>query len=191
MNSGMDKSEVRQAVRAKRDVAYRNAPTGTGDVFAKQFLGSVPVLRQAVVSGYLRTQSEADPGPILEALRRQGHEILLPTVEAKRELVFRHFVADSELVDGPLGIRMPPRSARQIDPDLLIVPLIAFDRTGHRLGYGAGYFDRALERLRKVKKIVAVGLAYAVQEVDRIPHEAHDQKLDWIVTEKEAIEVGR
>jgi 5-formyltetrahydrofolate cyclo-ligase len=187
----MDKAAIRQAVRAKREAAYKNSPATIGATFAEQFLRSIPVPPQAVVAGYNRTQSEADPARILEALSSRGHDLVLPCVEGKTELVFRLFDANVALVVGPLGIGMPARTSRQVDPDLLIVPLLAFDRLGHRLGYGAGYYDRTLQKLRERKVILTVGLAYAVQEVDSIPHEAHDQRLDWIVTEREAIQARR
>jgi 5-formyltetrahydrofolate cyclo-ligase len=191
MSSGMDKAGLRQAARARREAAHRAAPAATPIQFAKLFFAAVPVPPGATVAAYMRTEAEADPAPIVDELRRRGHVIAMPSVEGKGALVFRLFDDETRFVAGSYGIPMPSKSARSLDPDLLIVPLIAFDRSGHRLGYGAGYYDRTLEKLKKIKPILTVGLAYAVQEVDSIPHEAHDQPLDWIVTEKEAIKARR
>ena len=91
---------------------------------------------------------------------------------------------------GPYGIKEPKYSAVQVHPCLLLVPLLAFDRRGLRLGYGGGYYDRTLAALRAKNKILAVGIAYSIQEVDAMPVADHDQPLDWIVTEREAIEIG-
>jgi 5-formyltetrahydrofolate cyclo-ligase len=186
------KNALRAAARARRAEADKAVPKTIGEVFARIFFDAVPVSSAASVAAYVRTQSEADPKCILSELRRRGHVIALPSVEATRKqpLVFRIFDSES-LVMGAYGIPMPPRSAKPVEPDVIIVPLVAFDRAGHRLGYGAGYYDRTIAALRARKAIVTVGLAYAVQEVDSIPSEAHDQRLDWIVTEKEAIQVRR
>ena len=86
-----------------------------------------------------------------------------------------------------MGIPEPLESARAVEPDLLFVPLACFDRRGHRIGYGAGYYDRSLELLRAIKRIHAVGVAYGVCEVAAVPYEAHDQSLDVVVTEHETI----
>jgi 5-formyltetrahydrofolate cyclo-ligase len=138
----------------------------------------------------VRIQSEADPKEILVELKKRGHVVALPFVDGgKQPLIFREFDADRSLVAGPYGTLMPPSTARSVVPDILIVPLLAFDRAGHRLGYGAGYYDRTLAGLRAQRAILAVGLAYAAQEVDSVLPEAHDQTLDWVVTEREAIRI--
>ena len=91
---------------------------------------------------------------------------------------------------GPLGYQIPPEEAPEVQPDVLLVPLLAFDRRGFRLGYGGGFYDRTLEKLRALKKVTAIGVAYAGQEIDAVPYEEFDQRLDWIMTEKETIKCG-
>ena len=188
-----NKDRLRDSARARRAEADRVAPQKTARTFEEKFSASVLVDPGVIVAGYVKTQSEADPSLILETLRARGHVIALPVVEVgKREpLTFRTFDPNKKLVSGPFGIPVPALSEAAVEPDLIIVPLVAFDRAGHRLGYGAGYYDRTIEALRKTKAVLTVGLAYAVQEVDRVPAEDHDQRLDWIVTEKEAIRVRR
>jgi 5-formyltetrahydrofolate cyclo-ligase len=102
-------------------------------------------------------------------------------------LIFRSWRPGEPTRAGSMSIREPLEDAPVVDPDLLFVPLACFDRRGHRLGYGAGYYDRTLARLRATKPIHAVGVAYGVCEVPAVPYEAHDQTLDAVVTEQEAI----
>jgi 5-formyltetrahydrofolate cyclo-ligase len=94
------------------------------------------------------------------------------------------------LVDGPFGTREPPAGTPELPPEVLILPLVAFDRRGYRLGYGGGYYDRTLAVLRRQGRALAVGVGFAAQEVVAVPCGRHDQRLDWIVTEREAIEPG-
>jgi 5-formyltetrahydrofolate cyclo-ligase len=102
-------------------------------------------------------------------------------------LVFRQWKPGDPLVAGKMDIPEPRASAPVLDPDLLFVPLAAFDRAGQRIGYGAGFYDVTLEALRARKPIVAVGVAYAAQEVEAVPREDHDERLDFILTERELI----
>ena len=142
-------------------------------------------------SGFVPIRSEIDPMPLLAWLHKSGRQTALPTV-GKRDapLVFRLWAPGDEMYLGPYGIKEPKYSAVQVHPCLLLVPLLAFDRRGLRLGYGGGYYDRTLAALRAKNKILAVGIAYSIQEVDAMPVADHDQPLDWIVTEREAIEIG-
>jgi 5-formyltetrahydrofolate cyclo-ligase len=103
-------------------------------------------------------------------------------------LVFRLWRHGEPTAKGKMGIAEPLPSAAEVDPDVLFVPLAAFDRSGHRIGYGAGFYDRTLEKLRSKKPICAVGIAYANQALAKIPHEAHDQRLDYVLTEQELID---
>ena len=105
-------------------------------------------------------------------------------------LVFRQWAPGDALVLGRWNIKVPPEEAPEVLPDVLLVPLLAFDRRGFRLGYGGGFYDRTLEKLRTLKKVTAIGIAYAGQEVDAVPYEEFDQRLDWIMTEKESFKCG-
>lgn len=186
------KSDLRRAARAKRAAAAKAAPRNVRALFARQFLGAIPVKAGAVVAGYAATGTEADPHAILRALERRGHAIALPAVRgAAMPLAFRAWHHPQKHVTGAFGIQQPHGGARVLVPDVLIVPMTAFDRNGHRLGQGGGFYDRTLKLLRRCKPILAVGLAYAAQEVDSLAVEVHDELLDWIVTEREAIFVRR
>ena len=141
-----------------------------------------------VVSGFLPIGSEINTLKALDRFRELGCTICLPcVVEKDAPLVFRAWTPGDELIEESFGTRAPADTAAVVEPDLLLVPMLAFDRDGYRLGYGGGFYDRSLDRLRGMKRVVAVGVAFAGQEVDAVPHDALDQPLDWIVTEKEAI----
>ena len=92
---------------------------------------------------------------------------------------------------GPFGIAEPKQSAEVLRPDVLLVPLLAFDRVGYRLGYGGGFYDRTLRELRALKPVLAIGVAFAAQETPETPRGSMDEKLDWVITEREAIEILR
>ena len=184
------KKELRAIAAIKRVEAASGSP-GASHLVAAHFRRNVQNLPIGPVSGFVPIRSEIDPMPLLAWLRKSGRQTALPTV-AKRDapLVFRLWVPGDEMRLGPYGIEEPKCSAVQIHPCLLLVPMLAFDRHGSRLGYGGGYYDRSLAALRAKKKVVAVGVAYSMQEVDVIPSADYDQRLDWIVTEREAIEIG-
>ena len=129
--------------------------------------------------------------PLLARLARLGCVVALPSVVSSGEiLLFRRYRPGDPLLTGSHGTREPLPGAPLVSPDVLIVPLLAFDRAGHRLGYGGGYYDRTLRALRASSSIRAVGLAYAFQEVEAVPAEPFDEKLDMIITELGPIPVG-
>jgi 5-formyltetrahydrofolate cyclo-ligase len=133
-------------------------------------------------------RGEIDPRPLLIALGASGARTAMPTIAAQdAPLIFRAWRDGDPLQRGALGIQEPLSEAEILVPDIVLVPLAAFDRNGHRIGYGAGHYDRALSKLRLEKRIVAVGLAFAVQEVESVPAEAHDVPLDDVLTENESI----
>ena len=139
----------------------------------------------AVVSGYLPIRDEADPRALMAALAGKGHVLALPSViERGAPLVFRRWSpGDATLID-MFGLTEPLASAEIMTPSIVLVPMLAFDAAGTRLGYGGGYYDRTLATLRAAGKLVAVGIAYAGQEVPGLPRRDHDEPLDAIVTEK-------
>ncbi|WP_395697878.1 5-formyltetrahydrofolate cyclo-ligase [Methylocella sp.] len=148
----------------------------------------VEKFRPGVVSAYFSLRDEASTALLLERLAADGARTALPiTGRRGTPLVFRLWRPGDPLVEGKMGIAEPAPEAPEVAPDLLFVPLAAFDRAGHRIGYGAGFYDRTLAGLRAVKPIVAVGVAYASQEAAKIPHEDHDEPLDFVLTEKELI----
>ena len=101
----------------------------------------------------------------------------------------RAFAFGDELASGQWGIREPKPEAAEVAPDILLVPLLAFDRTGHRIGYGAGYYDMTIAKFRDVKPIVAVGIAFAAQEIEQVPVTPRDARLDLVLTEREIIDL--
>lgn len=137
-----------------------------------------------IVSLFLPMAEEIDPRPAIERIHASGGAIALPVVTGKRtHLDFRRWAPGEPLIPGVWNIPEPPPSAPSVEPDVVIVPLVAFDRRGGRLGYGAGFFDRTLAVHRARKPLRAIGFAFACQEVEAVPIEAHDEPLDAIVTE--------
>lgn len=140
-----------------------------------------------VVAGYVPIRGELDPLPLMQALAARGAALALPVVMGPdRPLTFRAWRDGDRLDRSPLGIREPQAGAAEVTPDIVLVPLAAFDAAGHRIGYGAGHYDRTLQRLRAGRPVVAAGVAFAVQEIAEVPAAAHDVVLDYVLTERGA-----
>lgn len=185
------KAAARADARTRRKAAFSDDPAGAAEAVRRNFLEAIDVPARAVVAGYGPFKDELDPGPLLRHFHATGHVCALPAAdEPEAPLVFRRWRPEDALGHGSLGEPAPPKDSPPVEPDVLLVPLLAFDRQGWRLGYGGGYYDRTLARLRASRQILAVGLAFAAQEADAVPHDERDQRLDWIVTEAEAIRVG-
>ena len=141
-----------------------------------------------VASAYWAIGDEVVTLPLLRALHAAGVAVALPlTGRRGTPLVFRGWRPGAPMVAGRMNIPEPGLEAPILVPDLLFVPLAAFDRRGHRIGYGAGFYDRTLAGLRATRAVLAVGVGYAAQEVGRVPNEAHDQPVDLVLTERELI----
>ena len=141
-----------------------------------------------VVSVYWPIRSELNTRPLIEALAAKGLRVVLPVMHKVRHpLVFRVFTPGDDLVKGPYGLSEPAPEKEALDPDIIFSPLAAFDRLGYRLGYGGGIYDATLAGLRPRKRVVVIGLAYACQEADRVPTEPHDERLDYVLTERETL----
>lgn len=138
------------------------------------------------VSAYWPMRSEADPRPVLEALHARGLPLCLPAIVDKR-MIFRRWVPYEPIVPGGFGTLVPDPAQPESVPAILIVPLAAFDRRGYRIGYGKGYYDA---KISEISPVTSIGIAYAAQEIDAVPDEPHDRRLDWIVTERETIRCG-
>jgi 5-formyltetrahydrofolate cyclo-ligase len=146
----------------------------------------------AVVAGFLPIRDELDPRPALTAFRELGLQLVLPVVVARNEpLVFRVWSLETVLEPDSFGIPAPPVWAEVLSPDLLLVPMLAFDRQGERLGYGAGFYDLTLTLLRAQRRTLAIGVAFAAQEVEAVPVSARDATLDAVVTENDVLWFGR
>ena len=179
----MTKNELRIEALAARARAAEAAGPRAALLIARRLLGDFVFMKGAIIAGYAAIGSEIDPFPLMAALTGQGHPLCLPRVEGK-ELTFRSWKPGEPLIPGPMNVPQPAASARERRPDLLIVPLLAFDNDGYRLGYGAGYYDRYLSEHRRKRTIRAIGIAYAGQHVAKLPHEQHDEPLDAVVTEE-------
>ncbi len=144
-----------------------------------------------VVSAFFPYKSEIDTRPLLGKLAGDGWTTCLPIViSLGQPLIFRRWLPGEPTTPGVWGIPRPIDDAPLVEPDVLLVPLMAFDRRGFRLGYGGGFYDRTLELLRAEKPITAIGVGYAAQEVDSVPHASHDQPLDFVMTEKGVFACG-
>ncbi len=181
---------LRQETRALRRTLARQAPRAAED--AARHLPDNLLGRFPVVSGYHPLGGEIDPGPLMRRLEAAGALLALPvTLDRDAPLIFRCHRPGERVWPDAIGVPSPSPEAAEIEPDLIITPLVAFDRTGARMGQGGGYYDRTLEVLRGRRPVFALGLAYAGQEVARIPDETHDQLLDAILTETGYIPVRK
>jgi 5-formyltetrahydrofolate cyclo-ligase len=182
------KAELRRTALQRRDQLDPEARATAARMVASRAL-PIDVAGGAVVSGFSPIRSEINPMPLLRRFADAGAELALPTIVARgKPLSFRAWTFGQELQRGQWGIREPKAEARELFPDVAIVPLAAFDRRGNRIGYGAGYYDLTLTALRAMKPIMALGIAYAVQEIDMVPALPHDAPLDLVLTEREVID---
>jgi 5-formyltetrahydrofolate cyclo-ligase len=177
------KADLRATALARRDALSDERRNAAAQAIAVRGL-PFEIKSGSVVAGYSPIRNEIDPAPLMQSLAVRGARLALPAITARgASLAFRAWSASDKLMLGPLGILEPSPAAAQLTPDIVLVPLAAFDRTGHRVGYGAGHYDVTLAHLRKVKAITAIGLAFAVQEAGTIPALSHDMKLDYVLTE--------
>jgi 5-formyltetrahydrofolate cyclo-ligase len=142
-----------------------------------------------IVSGFSPVKSEISPLPLMRRLADAGGALALPVIAGRGQpLTMRAWSFGAPLVPGVWGIREPAADAPEVFPDILIVPLLAFDRRGYRLGYGGGYYDRTIARLRAAKPITAIGIAFAAQQIDVVPTTPRDERLDLVLTESHTID---
>ena len=154
----------------------------------KKLLGAGLGIDTSIIAGYWPIRDEIDCRPALERLNERGYQIALPAVESESQiLAFRAWKPGDTLEGGPFGTFQPNRKALVLTPDMLLLPLVAFDQLGHRLGYGSGYYDRTIEALRFGGSVIAIGVGYDDQEVENIPWEGHDQVMDAVVTERRTL----
>ena len=182
------KAELRRDAVARRDALPADARATAAAVIAARPL-PVAVMPGAIVSGFSPLKTEINPIPLMRAFAAASAQLALPVVAGKgKPLTMRAWNFGDPLNAGVWGIREPKPEAPEVFPDILIVPLLAFDRTGQRIGYGAGYYDMTIGRLRAMKAVVAIGIAYAAQEVNEVPSTPRDAALDLVLTEREAID---
>ena len=193
MSAGLDaeKKAARVSAASAREAAHDKAKDSAPAALAARGL---PVARSAqnnVISAFHSFGTEISTFKLFDRLVAEGWTTALPVVVAKNApLLFRQWAPGEALVLGRWDIQIPPETAPEVRPDVLLVPMLAFDRKGYRMGYGGGFYDRTLAKLRALKKVTAIGIAYAGQEIDMVPRDEHDQPLDWIMTEQETFKCG-
>lgn len=184
-NLRVQKQALRLEMKALRAQAKADDPEA-GSALRDVFLRHLTLPPHFIIGGYVAFGSEIDPAPLIHVLRQRGHAIALPVVVEKGQpLLFRAYNPGSALVKNRYGIMEPDPAAAIVRPDILLVPLLAFDRQLYRLGYGGGYYDRSIRQLRAIKPIEALGLGFACQQVATVLHDEHDAPLDRIITEAE------
>lgn len=184
------KAAARRFAAEARAGAHAADSALAADAVADAFLARFPPQPDRVVSGYWPIGTEIDPRPLLLRLHEAGAPCALPTVIAPgAPLAFRRWTPDAELFPGPFRVPSPGSEAEALRPDVVLAPMLAFDRRGMRLGYGAGFYDRTLAQLRQGGTVLAVGLAFAAQELPEVPVDAFDAPLDAVLTEREFIDL--
>jgi 5-formyltetrahydrofolate cyclo-ligase len=185
------KRKARTAASKRRAEAHERLKDEAGAALAARGLPGGLHAAGGVISGFIPYKSEITTIPLLNRLAREGWRTALPVVIAPEQpLVFRAWAPGEPLVPGAWDIPIPPESAEEVLPDALLVPMLAFDGRGFRLGYGGGFYDRSLEKLRALKKVAAIGVAYHAQMVDEVPRGPHDAPLDYVMTEQETLACG-
>ena len=183
------KERIRREALARRDAMPPEMRQAAAQaIAAREF--PLAIAPGAIVSGFIALKSEINPLPLMQKLAGQGARLALPAIAGRGEpLILRAWEPGAPLGRGQWGIREPTADAAEVEPDILLVPLLVFDRAGHRIGYGAGYYDLTIARLRARKAVMAVGVAFAVQEVATVPATARDARLDLVLTEREMIDL--
>jgi 5-formyltetrahydrofolate cyclo-ligase len=177
-----EKRLLRVLARAKRAELTRACPD-----FAQRivdYADALPASRGTMVGGYVAMGDEADPTQMIAALRTRGCEVSFPLVHKGQPLTFHVPVEGEHWIRSGFGVLEPRPDWPLALPEVLLVPLLAFDATGYRLGYGGGYYDRTLAQFRAERPVTAIGVAFAGQEIECVPRDAGDQRLDAVVTEQ-------
>lgn len=181
-----DLSEEKAALREQAFAARKTAHQNRGDavlVARDYLLASRFLTGAAIISAYRPIRTEIDPTPLMEALHEAGHQLCVPVIQGKGlPLRFAQWWPGVAMQKGPFGAAIPV-DTDYLQPDLLVAPLVAFDRGCWRLGYGGGFYDRSLEELKAIKPVRAIGYAYSAQMMEAVPREPTDQRLDAVVTE--------
>jgi 5-formyltetrahydrofolate cyclo-ligase len=187
--SSQAKAELRREALRRRDALPAETRQRAAEAIAARAFPLV-IAPGTIVSGFMPLKSEVNPLPLMRKLADAGASLALPVVAGRgKPLIVRSWQWGAPLVAGVWGIREPGHAAPEVQPDILLVPLLAFDRGGHRIGYGAGYYDLTIAQLRAKKPVTAVGIAFAAQEVESVPKTAFDARLDLVLTENETIDL--
>lgn len=184
MTRTLSKAEIRNTALLSRDATDPEARIEASLAIAECGADSIDIHPGEIVSGFWPIRSEVDVRPLMFRLMEKGARLCLPVVIDRATILFRELVRGAPMVDTGFGTAGPDDEAEVLDPDLMLVPLAAFDSTGNRIGYGAGHYDRAIARLRDRGKMPRlIGVALDVQQVETVPAEDHDVPLPAILTE--------
>lgn len=182
------KAQLREQAFARRDALPADERAAAAEAIAARPF-PVIVTTGMIVSGFSPMKTEINPLPLMRKAVQLGARLALPAMAGRgKPLIMRAYAFGDELVRGQWGIREPKADAPEVAPDILIVPLAAFDRAGHRIGYGAGYYDMTINALRAKKKVIAMAIAFAAQEITSVPATERDARLDFVLTEREMID---
>ncbi len=182
------KTKLRAAAMALRDAISPAERMAAAEAIGTEGL-QVELKPGLVISAYAPIRSELSPLPLLRGCAAAGAKLALPVVVGRGQpLVMKEWRLGAPVKRGVWGITEPADDAAEVFPDIVIVPLLAFDRRGHRIGYGAGYYDMTIARLRTMKQVTAIGIALAAQEIPEVPATPRDARLDRVLTEREAID---
>ena len=184
--SSSEKDRLRAQALAKRDALQKADHAAAAERIGEKIWSVRAKIGQGPLSGFWPIRSEIDPRPAMLRFSALGIPLALPVVNGS-ELVFRRWQPGEALKRGPFGLSEPFDTAEALDPSAMIVPLAAFDRRGHRIGYGAGFYDKAISRLATLTRPFTIGVGFSAQKIDEVPDEAHDIPLDLIITEREIV----
>ena len=186
-----EKAAARKSAGKIRSEAHASLAETAAKNMADSGLGFLSYASRGVVSGFYPYRTEIDLKPMMGTLSRGGWTTCLPIVKgAGIPLDFKAWAPGDETIPGAWDIPIPLPEAPDVEPDVMLVPLLAFDRAGFRLGYGGGFYDRTIEKLRAMKTVITIGIAFSAQEVAQVVRGPYDQPLDWILTEEGPIEIA-
>lgn len=180
----LTKREIRKILQERRDVLSPDIRQAAAFALLDHFNAVFAPMPEDVISGYWPIKSEMDVKPLLQGLHAQGYRLCLPLVQESLSLIFKAWQPGDKLIDKNFNLSEPLPERQKLIPTYLLIPLLGYDSRGRRIGYGQGHYDKTLVELRKNAKIAAIGVAFSCQEYPELPQEAHDQKLDFILTEK-------
>ncbi len=182
----ISKASLRAEILQKRALISASDHTAFSRAVGASIIGLEAIIPAGPVGGFWPIRNEIDPRPALRLLSERGFLLGLP-IMTPDGLIFRSYRPDDALEVRKFGVSEPFDDKPEVNPATLLVPLAVFDRRCHRIGYGAGYYDRTISRLEKLGRLLTIGIAFSIQEIDQVPDEPHDRALDMIVTEREII----
>lgn len=188
MTADPAKTTLRAELKTLRDEVSARDPDAA-ETLAAKFPMKLLERYGPVVGGYWPIGSEMDPRPVMQKLEAAGAKLALPRINEDNAMSFRQWQVGDDLDKGPFGLSEPHQDAPHIEPTLILLPLLGFDKLGTRLGYGKGFYDRMLTGLRTQGRVFACGLGFHAQMLDELPAEPHDQPLDWAVTERGSVPI--